>query len=199
MGAGKTQEVDYYKESTGEAFYKYKTVKVGTAQQTYCKGYNYFRDTKTTTTTYAIKQGSDWRFEKMVTTTGWPTDSLSVKYEFVGFDWKCTGCERTPKKIWNKYVRTVGTVTSTNSVTTSGIRVECAETETKTIEIFDTVKIFVDYEIIRTPVYKDVYKYKQRTRTLVKKAYTDYKWSYYNDQNLLNQGYTLTGATRVAG
>ena len=196
---GKTQEVDYYKESTGEAFYKYKTVKVGTAQQTYCKGYNYFRDTKTTTTTYAIKQGSDWRFEKMVTTTGWPTDSLSVKYEFVGFDWKCTGCERTPKKIWNKYVRTVGTVTSTNSVTTSGIRVECAETETKTIEIFDTVKIFVDYEIIRTPVYKDVYKYKQRTRTLVKKAYTDYKWSYYNDQNLLNQGYTLTGATRVAG
>ena len=194
---GKTQEVDYYKESTGEAFYQYKQVKVGTAKQTYCKGYDYFRTTKSTTT-YAVKQGTGWKFVGMVTTTGWPTDSLSVKYEFVGFDWKCTGCERTPKKIWNKYTRTVGTVTS-NTVTTSGIKVTCAETETKTIDIYDTVKIFVDYEIIKTPVYKDVYKYRQRTRTLVKKAYTDYKWSTYNDTNLLNSGYNYTGNTRIAG
>ena len=197
---GKTQEVDYYKEELGEPFYKYKTVKVGTATQKYCTGYNYFRDTKTTTTTtYAIKEGADWKFEKMVTTTGWPTDTLSVKYEFVGFDWKCTGCETTPRKIWNKYTRTVGVVSSTNTVTTSGISVTCAKTETRTIEIFDTVKIFVDYEHKKVPVYKDVYKYKQRTRTLIKKAYTDYKWSYYNDQSLLNAGYTMTGNTRVAG
>ena len=135
----------------------------------------------------------------MVTTTGWPTDTLSVKYEFVGFDWKCTGCETTPRKIWNKYTRTVGVVSSTNTVTTSGISVTCAKTETRTIEIFDTVKIFVDYEHKKVPVYKDVYKYKQRTRTLIKKAYTDYKWSYYNDQSLLNAGYTMTGNTRVAG
>lgn len=196
---GKTQEVDYYKESTGQAFYKYKTVKVGTATQKYCKGYNYYRDIKSTTTTYAIKVGTDWKFEKMVTTTGWPTDTLSVKYEFVGFDWKCTGCETTPRKIWNKYTRTVGTVTKSDTVTTSGISVTCAETETREIEIFDTVKIFVDYEKIKTPVYKDVYKYKQRTRTLIKKAYTDYKWSYYNDQTLIKDGYTMTGNTRVAG
>ena len=43
---GKSQEVDYYKESTGEAFYKYKIVKVGTIKQTYCKGYNYYRELK---------------------------------------------------------------------------------------------------------------------------------------------------------
>ena len=199
VNLGKSQEVDYYKESTGNAIYKYKTVKVGTATQTYCSGYNYYRDTKTTTTTYAIKQGEDWKFEKMVTTTGSPTDSLSVKYEFVGFDWKCTGCETTPRMIWNKYTRNVGVATASNTVTTSGISVTCAKTETRTIEVFDTVKIFVDYQIIRTPIYKDVYKYKQRTRTLIKGAYTDYKWSVYNDQSLLNNGYTLTGNTRVAG
>ena len=196
---GKTQEVDYYKETTGEAFYKYKTVKVGTAQQTYCKGYNYYRELTTQKTT-AIKEGAEWKFVGMVTTTGWPTDTLSVKYEFVGFDWKCTGCERVPKKIWNKYTRTTYIASSTDTVTTtSNIKVTCAETETKTIEIFDTVKIFVDYEIIKTPVYKDVYKYKKRTRTLIQKAYTDYKWSFYDDTSLLNAGYTYTGNTRTAG
>ena len=196
---GKTQEVDYYKESTGEAFYQYVNVKVGTLRQTYCKGYNYYRDVNSTTTTYAVKEGTGWQFVGMVTTTGWPTDTLAVKYEFVGFDWKCTGCERTPKKIWNKYTRTVSEVTSTNTVTTSGITVTCAETATRDIEVFEKVKVFVDYEIIRTPVYKDVYKYRQRTRTLIKQAYVDYKWSVYNDTNLLNAGYTYTGSTRVAG
>lgn len=196
---GKTQEVDYYKESTGKAFYKYKPVKVGTATQTYCKDYDYYRDTKTTTTTFAIKKGTEWKFAGMITTTGWPTDSLAIKYEFVGYDWKCTGCETTPKKIWNKYTRTITYATSTDTVTTtSGITVTCAETETKTVEIFDTVKVFVDYEKIKTPVYKDVYKYRQRTRSLVKKAYTDYVWSIYNDTNLLNKGYSYTGNTRIA-
>ena len=195
---GKTQEVDYYKESLGDPIYKYETVRIGNITQTYCKGYNYYRDT-TTSKTYAIKQGTDWKFEKMVTTSSAPTDTLSVKYEFVGFDWKCTGCETVPRKIWNKYTRTVGTVTATNTISTSGITVTCAQTEARTVEVFDTVKIFVDYEIIKTPVYRDVYKYKQRTRTLIKDKYTDYKWSVYNDQSLLNNGYTLTGNTRVAG
>ena len=196
---GKTQEIDYYKESTGEAFYKYQTVKVGTAKQTYCKGYDYYRETTTNKTT-AIKQGTEWKNVGMVVTTGWPTDTLSVKYEFVGYDWKCTGCERTPKKIWNRYERTTYIASSTDSVTTtSNVTVKCAETETKTIEIFDTVKIFVDYERVRTPIYKDVYKYKKRTRTLEQKAYTDYKWSFYEDTSLLNNGYTYTGNTRAAG
>ena len=196
---GKTQEVDYYKESTGQPFYQYKTVKVGTATQEYCKGYNYYRDSKTVTTTYVIEEGTYWKHTGMVSTTGWPTDTLAVKYEFVGFDWTCTGCESSPKKIWNKYGRTVGTASSSHSVTTSKITVECAETEIKEVEIFDTVKVFVDYEIIKTPVYKDVYKYRQRTRTLEKKAYTDYQWSIYNDRNLLDNGYSYTGNTRVVG
>ncbi len=194
---GKTREVDYYTYSLGDAIYSNIVVKVGTATQTYCTGYNYFRTT-TSTTTYAIKEGEGWTFVGRVTTTGVPTDTLAVKYEFVGLDWSdCgVGCTKAPRKIWNKYTRSVGTTTG-NTVVTSGITVTCAQTATRQIEIFDTVRVIVDYEQIRTPVYKDVYKYRNRKRTLVKEAYTDYKWSIYNDQTLIKNGYTMTGNTRV--
>ena len=147
-----------------------------------------------------IKVGEDWKYEGMVTTTGVPTSTLAVKYEFVGLDWSdCgTGCTRAPKKIWNKYTRSVSIVSSSNTIKTpEGVVVECNQTATKEVEIFGVVKALVGYEEIRTPVYKDVYKYKYRKRTLIKDAYTDYKWSIYNDQTLLDQGYTMTGNTRV--
>lgn len=198
---GKTQEVDYYNYSKGDPIYSNQIIKVGTINQTYCTGYTYYRlGTETTTTTYAIKVGEDWKYEGMVTTTGVPTSTLAVKYEFVGLDWSdCgTGCTRAPKKIWNKYTRSVSIVSSSNTIKTpEGVVVECNQTATKEVEIFGVVKALVGYEEIRTPVYKDVYKYKYRKRTLIKDAYTDYKWSIYNDQTLLDQGYTMTGNTRV--
>lgn len=199
---GKTQEVDYYQYSKGEPIYKDQLIKVGTINQTYCSGYDYYRTTtSTTTTTYAIKTGEDWQYVGRVTTSGVPTDTLAVKYELVGLDWSdCgTGCTRAPRKIWNKYTRTVSIVSSSNTiVTSSGVTVSCSSTESKSVEIFGIAKALVGYEEIRTPVYKDVYKYKQRRRTLVKEAYTDYKWGVYNDKSLLEQGYTMTGVTRVA-
>lgn len=199
---GKTQEVDYYQYLKGEPIYKDQLIKVGTINQTYCSGYDYYRTTtSTTTTTYAIKTGEDWQYVGRVTTSGVPTDTLAVKYELVGLDWSdCgTGCTRAPRKIWNKYTRTVSIVSSSNTiVTSSGVTVSCSSTESKSVEIFGIAKALVGYEEIRTPVYKDVYKYKQRRRTLVKEAYTDYKWGVYNDKSLLEQGYTMTGVTRVA-
>ena len=66
------------------------------------------------------------------------------------------------------------------------------------MEIFAVAKELIGYEEIRTPVYRDVYRYKERRRTLIKDSYTDYKWSIYNDKDLLDQGYTMTGVTRVA-
>lgn len=200
---GKTQEVDYYNYSRGEAIYKNEKVKVGTVTQTYCKGYDYYREiTTTTTTTYAVKYGSGWSYSGRVTTTGVPSDSYAVKYEYVGQDWSScgTGCSRASKKVWNKYTRPAYIVSSTSSVTdVTGVTISCAETETKKVEIVDTVPVIVGYEEIRTPVYKDVYKYKERRRTLINAAYTDYKWSIYNDSSLLNNGYTMTGNTRVVG
>ena len=198
---GKTSELDHYTYSVGDAITQNVKVKVGTINQTYCTDYNYYRvTTTTTTTTYAVKYGDDWKYVGRVTTTGVPTDTMAVKYEFVGLDWSgCgTGCTRAPRKIWNKYTRTVYTVPSTTTVvSSSGVKVTCAKTETKTVTIYSNVNKVVGYEQVRTPVYKDVYKYKKRTRTLIKEAYTDYKWSYYNDQSLISQGYTMTGATRV--
>ena len=125
---------------------------------------------------------------------------MTVKYEFVGLDWSdCgTGCTKAPRKIWNKYTRTAYIASSTNTVTSSsGVKVTCAKTGTRTVTIYSNVQKTVGYEQIRKAIYKDVYKYKKRTRTLVQAAYTDYKWSYYNDQALLSQGYTMTGNTRV--
>ena len=42
------------------------------------------------------------------------------------------------------------------------------------LEIFANAKALVGYAEVRTPVYKDVYKYRYRKRTLIKNAYTDY-------------------------
>ncbi|MBO5375799.1 MAG: hypothetical protein J6A52_03005 [Bacilli bacterium] len=202
---GKSTVVDYYQYSRGDAIKQNKVVKVGTATQTYCKEYSYYRTTTTTattTTTYAVKTGEGWKFVGQVVTTGVPTDTLSVKYEFVGLDWSNCGteCTRAPKKIWNKYTRTVYKVPTSNTVydTKTGVTVTCNATATKQVELFDTISIIVGYEEIKTPVYKDVYKYRERRRTLVSEAYTDYKWSTYNNQTLLNQGYTMTGNTRIA-
>ena len=192
----KTRVIDYYVEKVGKEFYKYKPVKVGTIKQTYCSGYSYYRD-KSTKETYAVKTGEKWKSVGKVTTDGWPTDSLAVKYEFVGFDYSCENCQTTPKKIWNKYTRTVSKVKSSDTIETSGITTKCSKTVTKEVEIFDVTKIFVGYEKYKEPVYKDVYTYRQRTRSLVKSAYIDYKWSSYNDKSLLNQGYTYTGNYRV--
>lgn len=198
---GKSQEVDYYQYTKGEPIYVKDTVKVGTINQTYCTGYKYYRTTtNNTTTTYAVSESDDWVFEGRITTTGVPTNTLAVKFELVGLDWSnCgTGCTRAPKKIWNKYSRRVYKATSTNTVTTlSGVSTPCGSTATRQVEVFATVDKLVGYEEVRTPVYKDVYRYRRRTRTVTQEAYTDYKWSTYNDTKLLNQGYTMTGNTRV--
>lgn len=46
------------------------------------------------------------------------------------------------------------------------------------------------------PVYATVNYYSYRTRTLISSGSIDTKWSYYDDTNLLNEGYTYTGNTK---
>ena len=192
----------HYEYSVGDPIKQTVKVKVGTVSQTYCTDYNYYRvTTSTTTTTYAVKLSDDWKYVGRVTTTGSPTDTMTVKYEFVGLDWsECgTGCTRAPKQIWNKFTRTAYIASSTDTVTTNdGVKVKCAKTGTRTVTIYSNVNQIAGYEQVRTPVYKDVYYYKRRTRTVTQEAYTDYKWSYYNDQNLISQGYVMNpNVTRV--
>ena len=78
-----------------------------------------------------------------------------------------------------------------------GVTVKCAKTGTRSVEIYANATKVIGYEQIRKPIYRDVYYYRKRTRTLTQEAYTDYKWSYYNDQTLISQGYTMTGNYRV--
>ena len=199
---GKTQVFDRYIYSKGDPFYQDVKVNAGTVTETYCADYDYYRiTTTTTTTTYAIKHGDDWVYAGRYTSAEMPQDTMAVRYVFVDFDWSgCDiGCTRAPKKIWDKYTRVVYRSTGmTTVVSNSNIAITCARTETKKVNIVATVKQLAGYEKIRTAVYKDVYKYKKRTRTITSKAYTDYKWSYYNDQSLINAGYTLTGNTRYS-
>ena len=200
---GKTQELDHYEYSTGDPIKQTVKVKVGTVSGTYCSDYNYYRvQTTTTTTTYAVAVSDDWTYVGRVTRTSAPTDTMTVRYEFVGLDWSdCgTGCSRAPRQIWNKFTRKAYIASSTNTVTSSdGVVVKCAKTSSRTVTIYSNVEKTVGYDQIRKPVYKDVYYYQRRTRTLTHAAYTDYKWSYYNDQSLLNQGYAMTGNTRIVG
>ncbi len=195
---GQTQVVDYYKETLGDAIYQNKLVKVGTVEQRYCKGYDYYRDINNTNTTLAVKQGSGWQYAGKIATYESPSDSITTKYEFTEFDWSCDGCLQTPRKIWKVYTRTVSIATSQNTITTVGVTETCPESETKKVEIFNISSTFVGYETRKEPVYKYVYSYRSRTRSLLKKAYTDYQWSIYNDTNLLNSGYVYTGNTRIA-
>ena len=53
---------------------------------------------------------------------------------------------------------------------------------------------------IFSKINSQTYKFAARVmleNNLLQAAYTDYKWSYYNDQSLISQGYTMTGNTRV--
>ena len=115
-------------------------------------------------------------------------------------DWnRCgTKCTTTPYTTWKKYTRSVSTVTATDTIVTgSSITTKCTGYETKDTTLYTTYDAIVGYEKKRTINYKTVCKYKYRSRTVVREAYTDYKWSVYNDKALLDAGYKMTGVKRL--
>lgn len=197
--------VTEWKYAVGDPVTKTEVVETGKVTEKSCKDYTYYRVTTstTTTTTYTVSKSAKWVYKGTVSLKGAPTDNLATKYEFVGMDFNRCGsdCTTTPYTTWHKYERAVGKV-STNgnstTVTTSGITVECSEFEEKETILFNTVTKVVGYSQTRTPISKEVYQYRKKTRTLVKEAYVDYKWSIYNDQTLLDQGYKMNGNKRVA-
>ena len=160
----------------------------------------------------------------MVSLSSPPTNTLSVRYEFVGMDFaRCGNCTTTPYTIWKKYVRTVGksqkvdTITRTYykdnrgnpttriksqntttnvNVTYSGVTVACNLVEDETT-LFVKVKELAGFEKQRVAYTTKDYSYKYRNRTIISQGYVDYKWSYYNDRNLINSGYVMTGNKRI--
>lgn len=194
---GKTSDWQY---AIGDAIFANQLVETTSVSIKTCAGYDYYRSTSSSKTTYAIKVATSWKDEGLVSLSSTPTDTLAVKYEFVGFDWDRCGntCTTTPYTVWRKYSRKVSTVTYTDTETLiDGVRVECSSYIEKPIRTFNTFSKIVGYEQSRTLV--EVYNYQLRTRRLVSAAYTDVKWSSYNDPALLSSGYTMTGNYRLVG
>ena len=199
---GKSTVFDRWEYSKGNPIYGTQLFQSGSVTEKSCKGYEYFKNT-TTTTTYAIKTTTTWKSAGQVSLLGGAKDSVDTKYELVGYDWNRTcnehaACNTTLYYIYNKYTREVFTVKDIVNITSStGYTAVCTEVETKEVKLYSPINVIIGYEQKRTAVYRDGYTYKKRTRTLIQAAYTDYKWSVYNDTSLLNAGYTYTGNTRV--
>ena len=188
-----------WKYTVGDAIFADVLVETTSVSVKTCAEYDYYRDITNSKKTYAIKVTDGWRYEGIVSLSGVPTDTLAVKYEFVGMDWDRCGeasCTTTPYTLWKRYTRKVSTVTYTDTETKiDGITVKCSSYVDKPIRTFNTFSKIVDYEETRSLV--DVYKYQIRTRNLISAAYTDVKWSSYNDPKLLTAGYIMTGNYRT--
>lgn len=199
--------------STVNEFYKQVETKA-------CAGFNYYLTTSSTTTsttvqasqTYAVSTSSDsWKYVGLVSLSNPPTDTLSTKYVFVGMDWnRCNNCSITPYTTWKKYTREVGTVKNqtvngtpevviTRNVNGQSVTTKCSSLVTKKVDLYLQKQTVVGYSQVRETVSSTKYYYRERTRPIITNRYTDYKWANYNNSNLLNQGYKLTGNKRTVG
>jgi len=197
---GSSKEISGYTYKVGKSITATQVKETGKVTEKSCSGWKYYRTSTTSTKTYAIKVADDWKYVGLVSLTTPPTDTLSTKYVFVGMDWDRCGssCTTTPYTTWKKYTRSVSTVTATDTITSgSNVSVTCSKYETKETTLFTTYSTIVGYEKTRTINYTTTCAYKYRTRTITKDAYTDYKWSTYNNQSLLNDGYKMTGNKRL--
>ena len=158
-----------------------------------CKNFTYAADGET-----IVEILSDWYY-----TNNWyrgynpPADTISSRWIFQGVDFSQCGndCVNHPYVIYRQQVRDVKTYTKYSNVTA-----ECTDIEHKSIPLYVTRKK-PETKTVQTTESVSTHKYKMRTRTLIKAAYEevkyDYKWSYYNDLNLLRDGYVYTGKSRV--
>ena len=125
--------------------------------------------------------------------------TLNTKYELVNIETDdCNGsCTTTPGyTLWKKYRREVSTVNEdVITSSTTGVSVKCSNYEQKTLKVFNVFKDIAGYEKIR--VEETVYTYRIKYRSLLNAAYTDIKWSSYNDKTLLDAGYKMTGNKRL--
>ena len=141
------------------------------------------------------KYNGEWNYVGLVTLYSVPTNTDTVKYEFVRFaDETCKeSCSSTTGMIYRKYVA--------GSTAVDLKTYECTSSSYKTFTLTTMVETIIGYEtyiISKTPVYKTVETkyYSYKTRTYVEGT-TDIKWSILNDTTLLSAGYNLTGNKKV--
>lgn len=164
----------------------------GTYTYKVCTNYTYTADANTI---YRID--SDWAYvENYYRGYNPPADTMTSRWIFQGIDYSQCGndCTNHPYVVYKEQTRKVTAYTEYSNVTAS-----CANVEERSIPLYGTRKVS-EYKTVQKEPAKDIYAYvryyKVRTRTLLSEAKTVYKWSSYNDQTLLSQGYSYTGKTR---
>ena len=125
-----------------------------------------------------------------------PSDTESEKYQFVKLDYtECdTSCSGKAYMIFRKWTRSVTKISGSGSVI-----VTCSEYETRKIPVYGPhIYTTSQREVLEVKkIYAYIKYYRFRTRTIAKEAYTDKKWSYYNDTKLLNNSYVYTGNKKI--
>lgn len=190
-----TYEKTYRKE-------KQVSKKLSSYQESYCKTYNYVvYETTVYQTTGAgydnVNSGSWVKQGGKVAYANPPADTATTRYVLVGanYDQCSSTCTTSPTFYYQKYVykynlQNVGTYNKTT--TTADVSVSCKEKATKTIPVYANVTEY-DYDTRIEPYYGYIKYYATRTRKLIKEEQTSYKWSKFNDKELLNAGYHYTG------
>ena len=169
--------------------YTTKVVKTGTETILTCDKWEYV------SAGTSKQYNGEWEYAGLVTLYSVPTNTDTVRYEFVRFtDETCSeSCSSTTGMIYKKYVA------GSSSVDLSTY--ECTSSSYKTIVLSTMVKTITGYEtyiVSKTPVYEDVTTkyYSYKTREYIQGT-TDIKWSVYNDTALLTAGYKYTGNKKV--
>ena len=160
------------------------TAVIGQVSKTYCSEYGYVA-------TGEVKY-TDWVDEGIAKFTTAPVDTLVTKYEKVGdYNWYCEGdCTSGKVLLYRIYTRKPVNVVS----------YECTKTNTVTTAITANKTVVIGYEKIeeKVPVYDITYRDDYRYKDTIITHTTDTRWSKSNnDEKLINDGYALTGNTKV--
>ena len=181
---------------TSKPIYKDERYYVGTIKKDYCKEYGYVtKDTGEYRTTY-----SDWKYVRTDKLAYVPTDTDTVRYVVIPNSAQVEDCvENCSGKVtmlYRVYERTATKIPVKENVYT------CIETCTKEEAVYSTRKVLTGYETkvvtenvyrdvtIKTPIYTTYYRSKSCKYT---SGSVTTKWSTYNDQELINDGYQMTG------
>ena len=116
-----------------------------------------------------------------------PSDSIKTKYVFVSSEGYCENCQAMPTYTYDVYQF------NGNLQNVSNINNECAS-QKKAKNILGYNILNQSMSVSRTEnVYGTVCYRSERSRKIVKQGSKDTVWSTYNDEDLLNNGYTYTG------
>ena len=173
-------------------------------------------DKITTTKTTAVTKAGGWTYSGRSSYANPPRDTATTHYKFVGADFsKCTEkCTSLPNFYYDAYNYTQGDISVTTSTTHTPITTEhtdqtvsettestvsasCGELVTKEIPVYRTIEV-TDKSTINKPLYGTVCYKSEKTREVIEEGKTKYKWSTYNDQSLLNDGWVMTGEYKEA-